>query len=171
MATQDWRDVLGEGLAVSLELPVAPSTRPPTASAAAAHLLEALAVLEAEPQRRAKDDPPAPELTRLELKIDLLMDLVTALLADRIPQCAPVTISRDGVVLPATLLTRNCRRIALYPCRWLAQPLVLELDVIRCLDRNCGATWRAPDRELGEVLSRWIFRLHRREVARQRLGH
>jgi hypothetical protein len=169
MMTEDWRDVLGEGLAVALELPVAPSNRTPTTSDAAAHLLDALAVIEAEPPGHAKEEPLSPELARLELKIDLLMDLVTALLADKIPPPVKIRISSDGLVLPATVLASDCERIELYPCHWLAQPLVLELGEIRHRNQACGATWRSPDHGLREVLRRWIFRLHRHDVARQRL--
>lgn len=169
MTTEDWRDVLGEGLAVTLELPVAPSVRLPTSSDAAAHLLDALAVLEAAPPGGAADDPPPPELARLELKIDLLMDLVTTLLADKIPACATVRISGEGLVLPADLLAPAGARIELYPCRWLAQPLVLDLHDLRCRAGECGALWGTPDQGLREVLRRWVFRLHRREIARRRL--
>lgn len=168
MATEDWRDVLGDGLTATLELPVAPSDRIPTTSDAAAHLLEALAVLESEAQGRANEEPLPPELIRLELKIDLLMDLVTTLLADKIPKRSTVRISSDGLVLPAAVLKPDCDRIELYPCHWLAQPLVLELGKIECRDQLCGATWRSPDHGLREVLRRWVFRMHRREVARRR---
>ena len=168
MEIDDWRDVLGDGLAVTLELPVVPSDRMPSTSDAAAHLLEAIAVLEAEAQGRANEEPLPPELIRLELKIDLLMDLVTTLLADKIPKRSKVRISSDGLVVPADLLTPDCDRIELYPCHWLAQPLVLELGRIECRDHVCGATWRSPDHGLREVLRRWVFRLHRREVARRR---
>ncbi|AFL72424.1 PilZ domain-containing protein [Thiocystis violascens] len=168
MAMEDWRDVLGEGLAVTLELPVAPSDRMPTTSDAASRLLEAIAVLEAEPQGHAKEDPVTPELARLELKIDLLMDLVTTLLADKIPRRSRVGLSGDGLVLPATVLTSDCERIEVFPCHWLAQPLVLELSRVQCRGDECGATWRSPDDGFKEVLRRWVFRMHRREVARRR---
>lgn len=168
MATEDWRDVLGDGLTATLELPVAPSDRMPTTSDAAAHLLEAIAVLESEAPGRANEEPLPPELIRLELKIDLLMDLVTTLLADKIPTRSTVRISSDGLVLPAAVLKPDCDRIELYPCHWLAQPLVLELGKIECRDHVCGATWRSPDHGLREVLRRWVFRMHRREVARWR---
>lgn len=168
MAMEDWRDVLGDGLAVTLELPVAASDRMPTTSDSAAHLLDAIAVLEAGPQGHAMEDTLPPELARLELKIDLLMDLVTTLLADKIPKRSRVTLSSDGLVLPATAIASDCERLELYPCHWLAQPLVLELGKIRCRDHECGATWRSPDYGLREVLRRWVFRMHRREVARRR---
>ena len=112
---------------MTLELPIAASDRLPTAPDVAARLLDAIAVLEAEPSR-STDDPAPPELVRLELKIDLLMDLVTTLLANQLPRCVPIHLSNMGMVLPAGLLPTDCACIALYPCQWLAQPLVLALE-------------------------------------------
>ncbi len=169
MITEDWQAVLGEGLAVTLELPVAATVRMPTTSDAAAHLLDAIAVLEAGSQGQASDELLPPEFVRLELKLDLLMDLVTTLLADKIPRRVPVTLSREGLVLPATALAADCERIELYPCQWLAQPLVLEIGRIKIRGHDCGAVWRSPDHGLKEVLGRWVFRMHRREVAQRRL--
>jgi hypothetical protein len=165
---QDWQDILGDGLAVTLELPIAPSDRSPTAPDVAARLLDAIAVLEAEPNR-SSDELVAPELVRLELKLDLLMDLVTTLLVDQLPRCVPIHLSASGIVLPAAVLPSTCTRLAIYPCHWLAQPLVLELHHHQIRGTQCGAHWQSPDLGLHEVLRRWVFRVHRREVARRRL--
>jgi hypothetical protein len=169
MTTEDWRDVLGEGLTVALELPIAGSERELTTSDAVAHLLDAIAVLEENPQAHAKEEPPPPELARLELKIDLLMDLVTTLLADKIPKRSSILVSNDGCVFPAGVMVRDSRRLELYPCHWLAQPVVLELGQVRCLGDQCGARWGSPDPNLRDALGRWVFRMHRRDVARRRL--
>jgi len=165
---QDWHNILGDGLIVTLELPLAASDRPPTTPDVAVRLLDAIAVLETEPTRGA-DDPAPPELVRLELKLDLLMDLVTTLLVNQLPPCVPLFLSSEGIVLPAALLPSDCTRLAIYPCHWLAQPLVLEIDDLQQQGARCGARWHSPDYGLGEVLRRWVFRLHRREVARRRL--
>lgn len=165
----DWQDVLGEGLAVTLELPIAASDRLPTSGDVAARLLDAIAALEAESSSRSNEEPTPPELTRLELKLDLLMDLVMTLLADQLPHCFELRLSSEGIVIPAGVLPLDCTRVAIYPCHWLAQPLILELNPLIQRDQQCGATWCSPDYSLREVLRRWVFRLHRREVARRRL--
>lgn len=169
MRLEEWRDVLGEGLTVSLELPVASSDRMPSRNEGAARLLDAIAALEDGVLGRGlKEEPASPELQRIELKIDLLTDLVSSLLADRIPPRRRVWISGDGLVLPSAVLDPGADRVALYPSHWLAQPLVLELDGLVCRDGCRGASWRSPDPVLREALGRWVFRLHRREVARRR---
>ncbi|MBK1716698.1 PilZ domain-containing protein [Thiocystis violacea] len=170
MIVDDWRDVLGEGLVVHLELPIAPSDRIPTTHEAAARLLDAVAVLEDGSQGYAKEEPPSPELQRLESKIDLLTDLVSFLLSDRIPRRAWVWISGEGLVLPASLTRPGANRIELYPSQWLARPLVLELGEWVHRDDLAGAIWRSPDPLFREALGRWVFRLHRREVARRRMS-
>jgi len=161
--------VLGDGLAVSLELPVAPSARALTTNDAAARLLDAVAVLEDGAPGHPKEEPQPPELQRLELKIDLLTDLVSSLLADRIPRRLCIWISSDGLVLPASVLEPDCDRVELYPSQWLAQPLVLEIGRPICRSDACGALWHSPDPGLRDALGRWVFRLHRREVARRRM--
>lgn len=165
----DWRDVLGEGVVVALELPLASSTRPVTASDTLARLLESIAALEDGPPARPKDEPPAPELQRLEMKIDLLTDLVSSLLADRIPRPVGILVSGVGLVAPVAVVPADCTRVELYPCHWLAQPLVLELGPSRSRDGMCGAPWRAAGPVLRDALERWVFRLHRRDVARRRM--
>jgi len=169
MRKEIWRDVLGDDLSVTLELAVGPSERPITADDAAVRLFDAIAMLEEGAQVRSKDDPPAPELQRLEVKIDLLTDLVSSLLADRIPQGSAVTVSADGLVLSACVLSPSCDRIEVYPCHWLAQPVVLELGPIVLRDGACGASWRCRDPGLRDAIGRWVFRMHRREVARRRM--
>ncbi|NEV60488.1 PilZ domain-containing protein [Thiorhodococcus minor] len=169
MNIEEWRDVLGDSLAVSLNLPVAPCDRPATTGDAAAHLLDAIAVLEEGPPAHTKDEP-APEIQRLELKIDLLTDLVSSLLADRIPEPAEVLISGAGMVLPAGVLGAGDERVQLYPGQWLAQPLILELGTRVVREGAAGASWGSPDPTLRDALGRWVFRMHRREVARRRMS-
>lgn len=168
MMTEEWRDVLGDGLAVTLELPIAATRRPITANDSAAHLLDAIAVLEDGPQLHGKDESPPQELQRLELKIDLLTDLVSSLLADRVPAGAKVTIGTNGVVVPQGLLPAECDRVEIYPCHWMAQPVVLELGPLGCRGDHCGARWFSPEPGLKDAIGRWVFRLHRREIARLR---
>jgi hypothetical protein len=169
MSIEDWRDVLGDGVAVSMDLAAAPSARPATASDAAARLLDAIAVLEDGPLAHAKKEEPSAEFQRLELKIDLLTDLVCSLLSDRIPRPLRLWVSGAGLVLPASVLAPGSERVELYPSQWLAQPLILEIGPVICRGGDCGAAWRSIDRALRDALERWVFRMHRREVARQRM--
>jgi len=169
MTKELWRDVLGDDLVVNLELAVGPSVRPITAGDSAARLFDAIALLEEGGQAHPKDEPPAPELQRLEIKIDLLTDLVSSLFADRIPQGSAVTMSADGLVLSTCLLPPDCDRIEIYPCHWLAQPVVLELGPVVLRDGACGARWCSRDPGLRDAIGRWVFRMHRREVARRRM--
>lgn len=136
----DWQDVLGAGLTVTLGLPIAASERLSTSGDVAARLLDAIAALEAESTSRSNEEPPPPELIRLELKLDLLMDLVTTLLADQLPQSVEIKLSGEGLVIPAGVLPMECTRVAIYPCHWLAQPLILELNPLIQRDQHCGAT-------------------------------
>lgn len=165
----DWRDVLGAGVAVALELPLAPSTRAVTPGDTMARLLESIAALEDGTPTRPKDEPPVPELQRLEMKIDLLTDLVSTLFAERIPRPVGVLVSAEGLVVPAVLLPPDCDRVELYPCHWLAQPLVLELGRVTERGGWCGAPWRAAGPVLRDALERFVFRLHRRDIARRRM--
>lgn len=168
MKTEDWEDVLGESLSVGLDIPAAPCERPPTTSDAAVHLLDAIAVLEDGSQGYAKDEP-SPEIQRLELKIDLLTDLVSSLLSDRIPTPQRLRISSEGIVMSSAVMGTGCAQIELYPSQWLAQPLILELGAVVVRGAQSGATWRSPDSALRDALGRWVFRMHRREVARRRM--
>ncbi|MBK1721320.1 PilZ domain-containing protein [Thiocystis violacea] len=169
MNKEDWRDVLGDELAVNLEIPAAFCDRSATTGDAAAHLLDAIAVLEDGAQGQKPEDPPA-DIQRLELKIDLLTDLVSSLLTDRVPTPVNLWISREGLVCPAALMEPGCGSLQLYPSQWLAQPLVLELDELRVRGDACGGLWRSPDSALRDALGRWVFRMHRREVARRRMN-
>lgn len=161
--------MLGDSLAVGMVLPVAPCDRAATTGDAAAHLLDAIAVLEEGPSAHTKDEP-APEIQRLELKIDLLTDLVSSLLADRVPSPVEVLVSGAGVVLPADILGPEQRRLQLYPSQWLAQPLILELGTPVFRSGALGAAWGSPDPTLRDALGRWVFRMHRRDVARRRMS-
>lgn len=169
MTTEDWRDVLGDGLMVTLDLPVSASERSLTPSESVVHLLDAIAVLEETPQAHGKDEAPSPEMVRLEMKIDLLMDLVTTLLADRIPASVSVVMSEEGCVLPSAILSKGADRLEIYPCQWLGQPIVLQLAEVRAEGEWCGATWASTDSHLRDALGRWVFRTHRRDVARRRM--
>lgn len=165
---ENWRDVLGEDLAVTLDLPVAPSAQPITAIDAAVRFLDAIAVIEDGARRTAADEPPPPDFERLELKIDLLMYLVSASLETRVPQPTAATISAHGLVLPAEVLGSDVDRVAIYLCSWLPQPLVLAVSAVVEREGVCGAGWQTDDPRFRNALSRWVFRMHRREIARRR---
>ncbi|MCF1184765.1 PilZ domain-containing protein [Marichromatium gracile] len=162
-----WRGVLGEGLAVTLVLALAPSRRPPTPAESGIRLLDAIAMLE-DGGRGGRDETPSLELQRLEAKVDLLMQLLTTWMQEQLPAPVSATLSAEGVVLPVGLLETADDRLELYPSTAFAQPLVLGLETVCELDGALGARWCFSDDGLREALGRWVFRMHRRAVARAR---
>lgn len=173
MSVEAWRHVLGDGLVVSLALPLAPSDRPASPEASVVRLLDLVAVLEdgtREPDPGDRSSPASFQtLQRLEAKVDILTQLVLGVLRVRIPEPVPLSISSEGLVAPGELLPIDCRRVELYPCSWLYEPLVLELGTVSAHDGRHGALWQSRDPALREALGRWVFRMHRRELARRRL--
>lgn len=168
MLAGHWQDVLGEGLAVTLDLSLAASTRPVMPDEAAVHLLDAIAILEDGVQGHGMEDSPPPEFQRLEAKIDLLLQMLSTWLQQRLPERASVTMSADGLVLPAELLPEAVDRIELYLSDCLTQPLVMQVTELRRVGGMAGLCWGSTDRALRDAMSRWVFRMHRRDVARRR---
>ncbi|NKN33217.1 PilZ domain-containing protein [Marichromatium bheemlicum] len=162
-----WRAVLGNGLAVTLTLALAPSRRAVTLPEAGVRLLDAVAVLE-DGGRAGRDESPPLELQRLEAKLDLLMQLLSTWMQEQVPAPVTATLSAEGVVVPSALLASGEDRLEFYPSTAFAQPLVLELDTRCTFEAMVGARWRCHDAGLGEALGRWVFRMHRRAVARAR---
>jgi hypothetical protein len=166
--TAHWRDILGEDLAVTLNLPVTTSRCEAMQIESAVRLLEIIAVIEDGSHNRNTDEQPSPDLERIEMKLDLLIYLFSASLNTQIPEPVTILVSADGFVLPEPYLPDETKRIAIYVCTWLKQPLVLDIDSIHKRNGESGARWQHNDLTLRNALSRWIFRVHRREVARKR---
>ncbi|HTY93967.1 MAG TPA: PilZ domain-containing protein [Steroidobacteraceae bacterium] len=169
--------VLYDELAYEEVLPVAwlPLSGGADAAAVAAfsgrnvRLLQALAAIE-DHGTTDKPDESAPDLTRLDFKINLLLDLVGQLLAANRPRPAPAAIrfNAQGAVwhaaAPAPQTGQGILEIHLRD--FLGEPLRL-LGTLTSVTPEGEVTVRfAPVGEpVADLLERLIFRHHRRQVA------
>lgn len=167
MIDSDCQAVLGEGFRVEATLVAVPTQAPPTPPEAACRLFERLALLE--DSGTSQEEGLSREYQRLELKLDLLIELLSRHLHEHLPPPSVLTLSAEGVAAPAHLLAKECARIALYPSARIPQSVVLELDRLQCSGEWCAARWATEDETLRDALSRWVFRLHRRALARARM--
>ncbi|WP_201068779.1 MULTISPECIES: PilZ domain-containing protein [Thiorhodovibrio] len=163
-----WDNCLGSELAFAVSLPLGPTGAEITDQGLAARLLDALAVVESALPSLRVDDKPQDACARLELKLDLLMHLLGNVLSERLPPARPARLSPRGLVLAAGVISARDNRLAIYPSPQLPLPLVLGIDGLECRGDACGARWMPLDPVLRDALGRWIFRLHRREIARRR---
>lgn len=161
------QDVLGDSLAVTLTLPIEATDRPAD-PAAATRLLELIALIEDNAADTRGTDPPPAGLARLEAKLDLLLLLLAGRHDGQRPAMTSLRLSATGLQWPAGALPVDCPRVALYPCTWLPQPMVLDLESPSECGEWHGARWATSDAALREALQRWIFRVHRRAVAKRR---
>ncbi|OOC11338.1 MULTISPECIES: PilZ domain-containing protein [Thioalkalivibrio] len=172
MSERDWSDWLGETLTVSTSLAVGPTMRPVTHGELAARLVDGIELFEASGSRNhpahGAADETALELQRLERKLDLLVHLLAESLDPERPPVRQVVISRGGVVLPAGTLPDDADRLALYLSDFLPQPLVLGVEPPTRHDEAQLIHWSPHDDRMHDALGRWIFRLHRRDVAEKR---
>jgi len=160
----DWTRVLGEGLRVEARLVATPTSAAATLPEAASRLLDGLPLLE----ENSADEGGGRDYQRLEIKLDLLIDVLGVWFSERLPPPSALSLSAEGLVFPRTLCPEGAECIALYPSSRLPQPLVLELSDWHCSGDWCGARWASPDTGLRDALGRWVFRLHRRALARER---
>jgi Atypical PilZ domain, cyclic di-GMP receptor len=172
--------ILNNGLAYEDVLPVAfkPLSRPLDAAAATAladrnvRLLQVCAAIEEQGAVERKDEasPHAADLLRLEVKVNLLLDLMGQLLAAQTPRP------------PATLIRFNAQGVqwkSLEPVRmgahglleiWLRdslpQSLTLLVNVTHLLnDGLVKATVTPPGETAADLIEKLAFRRHRRHVA------
>lgn len=140
-------------------------------------LLRALAVLD-ESHRPPEEvaESVQHELLRLDSKLQLALDLLGELLARQVnlPDPCPVRMTAAGIEWqprPETVLPQpgTVLRLDLYPSDQLPRPLVLEARLVEGAPTGwlrAAFSWgSAAERE---ALERFLFRLHRRSVARQR---
>jgi hypothetical protein len=133
-------------------------------------LLQALAAIE-DHGVSDKPDESAPDLTRLDFKINLLLDLVGQLLVANRPRPAPVPIrfNAQGAIwhAPAPLPESGRQGVVEIHLRdFLAEPLRL-VSTLTTVSSEGEVTARfAPVGEVtADLLERLIFRHHRRHVA------
>ncbi|WP_019626135.1 PilZ domain-containing protein [Thioalkalivibrio sp. ALJT] len=163
-------EFLGEELRVSCPLMIGPSRRPLTDPVLAQRLIERLDLFDDSQSRgpSAHEDEVAPEIQRLEHKLDLLLHLVAESLHPERPDPVAVTLSTCGLVLPAGTLPEDCDRVEVYLSRLLPQPCVLGVETPTTRGTQQFTRWTGIEGPLEEAIGRWIFRLHRREVAEKR---
>ena len=133
-------------------------------------LLQALAAIE-DHGASDKPDEATPDLTRLDFKINLLLDLVGQLLVANRPQPAPVAIrfNAHGAVwhAAAPLPQVGAQGIVEIHLRdFLAEPLRLVGSLAKVSAAGEATVRFAPVGEpVADLLERLIFRHHRRHVA------
>jgi hypothetical protein len=170
--------VLYDELAYEAVLPV--SWQPQAASVNAAvvagfternvRLLQALAAIE-DHGVSDKPDESAPDLTRLDFKINLLLDLVGQLVVANRPRPAPspIRFNAQGAIWhsAAALPQMGPSGIVEIHLRdFLAEPLRLAGTLTQITDAGEVTARFAPVGEtLADLLERLIFRHHRRQVA------
>ncbi|WP_018866242.1 MULTISPECIES: PilZ domain-containing protein [unclassified Thioalkalivibrio] len=163
-------EFLGEDLRVTTTLMIGPSQRPVTDPVLAQRLIESLDLFDDAHPRGAMphEDEGAPEVQRLEHKLDLLLHLVAESLHPERPDPVELVLSGRGMVLPAGTLPEDCERVEVYLSRLLPQPCVLGVETPTTRGGQQMTRWTGVEGPLEEALGRWIFRLHRREVAEKR---
>jgi Atypical PilZ domain, cyclic di-GMP receptor len=133
-------------------------------------LLQALAAIE-DHGAADKPDESAPDLTRLDFKINLLLDLVGQLVVANRPRPAPTPIrfNAQGAVwhCPAPLPPVGVPGIVEIHLRdFLAEPLRLVGTLTKVSPEGEVTARFSPIGEpLADLLERLIFRHHRRQVA------
>ncbi|WP_018861310.1 MULTISPECIES: PilZ domain-containing protein [unclassified Thioalkalivibrio] len=169
MTTGEWDEYLGDDLRVTSALSIGPSERALTDPGLAQRLIESLDLFDdTHPRSIPHEDESAPEIQRLEHKLDLLLHLVAESLHPQRPDPVEVTLSRNGIVLPAETVPENCDRLEIYLSRLLPQPCVLGVETPTTAGNVQLMRWAGMEGSLREALARWIFRLHRREIADKR---
>ncbi|WP_018880662.1 PilZ domain-containing protein [Thioalkalivibrio sp. ALE30] len=163
-------EFLGEDLRVTTTLMIGPSQRPVTDPVLAQRLIESLDLFDDAHPRGAMphEDEGAPEVQRLEHKLDLLLHLVAESLHPERPDPVELVLSGHGMVLPAGTLPEDCERVEVYLSRLLPQPCVLGVETPTTRGGQQMTRWTGGEGALKEAIGRWIFRLHRREVAEKR---
>lgn len=134
-------------------------------------LLKALAAIEAVTQE--SDDIPVSmrkDMERMESKLDMLLMLVARLAQDAtpLPPDHEISLSQGQITWKESSPTLpgagQALRIRLFLSPRIPQPLVLQVVVVGSMQGEIEADFTSVDDELGEWLTRTIFRYHRRAV-------
>lgn len=170
MDAESENDFLGEDLRVTTALLIGPSSKPPTDPLLAQRLIESLDLFDdGQPRAVASHEEEAtPEIQRLERKLDLVLYLVAESLHPQRPSPVEATLSVRGLALPADTLPADCERVEVYLSRLLPQPCVFGVETPTRVGARQLTRWTGLDDALADAIGRWIFRLHRREVAGKR---
>jgi hypothetical protein len=172
--------ILNNELAYEDLLPVAfkPLARPLDLPAIAAltdrnvRMLQVCAVLEDHGAVEKKDEssPHAADILRLEVKVNLLLDLVGQLLATQLPRPAatPVRFNAQGALWKASEAPRPGQQglLEIWLRDSLPRPLTLPANVTHvAADGHVKVTFVPPGEATADLLEKLAFRRHRRQVA------
>lgn len=136
-------------------------------------LLHTLATVEAMPGDREKElGPAAKAYERLEAKVDVMLDMLGQLLAERTetPPEHPLTLRANGLEWLDTNAPETGIEVvvSLYLSPKLPQPLTLTASVQSCVQEGDSTRVQSAfthlNAELTEWLERTVFRYHRRAV-------
>ena len=139
-----------------------------------ARSLSALAVIEEAGVDPAEESEPVThEVLRLESKVDLLLSLVGRLMLDRIelPDAADLTLRAGGVEWlspPPDLAAGDEGLVTIYVNPDIPLPLRLPGRVLRADGGHAAVVFEGLIAEVGDHLSKYVFRHHRRQIARAR---
>ena len=175
--------ILNNELAYQDVLPVAfkPLARPMDLPAVAAltdrnvRMLQVCAVLEEQGAIERKDDAAAhtADVMRLEVKVNLLLDLVGQLLAAQLPRPVPALVRFNA--LGALWKSANPPRVGqqglleIWLRDSLPQPLALIANVTHvAADGHVKGSFVPPGEATADLLEKLAFRRHRRQVAGSR---
>lgn len=167
LAYQDLLPVAFKPLARPLELPAITALTDRNV-----RLLQVCAVLEEHGATEKKDEsaPHAADMLRLEVKVNLLLDLVGQLLAAQLPRPAPTLVRFN--VMGALWKTLDPPRVGeqglleIWLRDSLPQPLALVANVTQvAADGHVKASFVPPGEATADLLEKLAFRRHRRQVA------
>jgi hypothetical protein len=172
--------ILNNELAYQDLLPVAfkPLARPLESAEVAAltdrnlRMLQVCAVLEEQGAVEKKDEssPHAADMMRLEVKVNLLLDLVGQLLAAQLPRPAAVVVRFNavGALWKPAVAPRQGQQglLEIWLRDSLPQPLALIANITQvAADGHVKASFVPPGEATADLLEKLAFRRHRRQVA------
>ncbi|HTQ36799.1 MAG TPA: PilZ domain-containing protein [Steroidobacteraceae bacterium] len=172
--------ILNNELAYEDLLPMAfkPLARPLDAAAAGAladrnmRLLQVCAAIEEHGAVERKDEasPHSADLLRLEVKVNLLLDLMGQVLAAQVPRPAPAMLRFNAqgaqwkTLDPPRVGAQGMLEVWLRDC--LPQPLGLIANIASvAADGMVKATLTPPGEAVADLIEKLAFRRHRRHVA------
>ncbi len=114
------------------------------------------------------------ELERLDLKLNLLMELVGHVLSRQmmLPEPLPVRVGAGGIQWRSGVLPERGARVyvELYLRPRYPRPLELVGEVTECSDNQVKLAFVGMSEAVQDWLEKLIFRHHRRRIARRRLA-
>jgi hypothetical protein len=135
-------------------------------------MLQVCAILEEHGAVEKKDDssPHAADMLRLEVKVNLLLDLVGHLMAAQLPRPDPTLIrfNAQGALWKAGEPPRvgQLGMLEIWLRDSLPRPLALPANVTQVsADGHVKATFVPPGEATADLLEKLAFRRHRRQVA------